>query len=185
MTQADWRLTDAGELFVAVLDRGFGGASADEENPLPVRGRDEGVHPQVYADDGLLRARGVRYFTDDADGAIGEPHFHEAPGQRHRIRHADAERAALPVGQDQSPVANAGILVGVDHIVIAAQAPGIARLGLAVSAQLATRIHRLAELADELLGALRGQARIAPPGCTAHRCQRALLGHVQPWRRRR
>ncbi len=53
-----------GELFVAVLDRGLGGASTDEDNLHPVGGGDQGVHPQVYADDGLLRTRGVWYLAD-------------------------------------------------------------------------------------------------------------------------
>ncbi len=93
-----------------------------------------------------------RDLTDEAHDAIGQPDFHEAPRQSDGLWQANAQRAALAVGQDEAPVANAGVLVGVDHIAIAPQAPRIARLRLAVLAQLPARLHRLAELADDLLG---------------------------------
>jgi hypothetical protein len=66
--------------------------------------------------------------------------------------------------QDEVPVPYPRVLIGVDHIAVPAQAPGIARLSLAVLPQLATRVHRLAELADDLLRALGGEAWIAPFG---------------------
>src|SRR5205823_545705 len=53
-------------------------------------------------------------------------------------------------------------LVGVHHIPVARRAPGIARLAVPVLAQLARRIDRLTELADNLLHGLSGEAGIAP-----------------------
>ena len=50
---ASWPLglvADRAKLLVAVLDRSLGGASADEDDLLPIGGGDEGVHAQVHAD---------------------------------------------------------------------------------------------------------------------------------------
>ncbi len=130
----------------------------------PVCRGNQGVHPQVHPDDGLLWTGGVWHLADESHHAIGEPDFYEATGQRDRTGQPNPQRAARAVGQDQLPVADARILVGIDHIVIATQTPGIARLGLPILAQLAARVHRLAELRDDLLRALCRQARIAALG---------------------
>jgi hypothetical protein len=155
-------LADAGKLFVTVLHRRLGRASTDENDLLPIGGSNQRVHAQVYPDDRLLWARDLRNFTDQAHHAIGEPHLHEPPRQRDGIRQADAQRPAEPVGQNQPPIADTRILIGVDDIVIATQPPRVARLLMTVRAQLATGVYRLAELPDELLRALGRQAGIAP-----------------------
>src|SRR5689334_17468001 len=58
------------------------------------------------------------------------------------------------------PVTDLDRLVGVDHITIAWFAPGIARLGMPVLAQLAGGIDSLAKLSDDLLNRLRVEVRI-------------------------
>jgi hypothetical protein len=155
------RLLDSGELLIAVLHRGLGGASTDENDLRAVGGRDEGVHPQVYPDDSLLVARLIRHFADHAHHAIGQADLHDAPWQRDRFWQADTQRPALAMWQHEPPVTDTRILIGVHHVVIAAQAPGIARLRVAVLPQLAARVHRLRELADDLLGRLRRETWIA------------------------
>jgi hypothetical protein len=157
-------LSDAGELLVAVLDRRLGGTPADEHDFLPVSGGDQGIHAQVYPDHSFLGARGVSYLADQTREAIRQPDFHQPSWQRDRRRQANAERAASAMGQYQPSVLYPRILVGIHHIVIAVQPPRIARLSLAVLAQLAAGVDRLAELADELLCRLCGQAGIAPLG---------------------
>src|SRR5262245_1671321 len=67
------------------------------------------------------------------------------------------------MGQEQAPVTNTRVLIGVDHSMIVRFAPRIPGFRLAVLAQLLARVHRLAELANELLGGLGGDAGM--PGC--------------------
>src|SRR5262249_7886568 len=77
---------------------------------------------------------------------------------------AQAQCATRTMRQDKPPLPYSRVLVGIHHVMIAKPPPGIARLCLAVPAQLATRIHRLAELTNDLLGALGGQTRITALG---------------------
>jgi hypothetical protein len=156
------RLLDFGKLLVAVLDGCLGSVSADEDDLLPVGGGNQGVDAKVYTDDGLLRARRIRDFTGQAHCAIGEARFHEASWHCDGIRQPNPQGAALAVRQHQPPITDTRILVGVDHIMVAQFAPRVTCLGLPIAAQLAAGVYRLAELADDLLRALCGQARIAP-----------------------
>jgi len=151
-------LLQAGQLFIAVLDGGLGRAPTDENDVLPVGRSDQGIHAQVYANDGLLRAWPIGHLANQTHRAIGEARLHEPSGQRDGLGQANAQRPAHTMRQHQLAIADTRVLVGVDHIPIAPQLPRIARLRLAVLAQGAARIHRLTELADESVG------RIAPTG---------------------
>ncbi len=146
------QLLDARELLVAVLDGRLGRAPTYEDDFLSISGGDEGIHPQVHANHRLLRALLVGDLTDEAHHAIGQPDYHEASRDCHGAGETDAHCPTLSVRQDEAPVTNASVLVGVDHIAIVMQTPRITRFCLSILAQLSTRLHGFAELADDLLG---------------------------------
>ena len=83
---------------------------------------------------------------------IGQTDFHEAPRDSHDIGEANTQSPTSTLGQNEAPVADAGILVSVDFITIMTQAPRVACLTLAILAKLPTRLNCFAELANDLLG---------------------------------
>jgi hypothetical protein len=103
----------AGELLVAVLDGGFGSTAADQDHLLAVSGSCKRIDAQVHADYGLLRAWLVRDLADQAHDSIRQAHRHQATRQGDRVGQADTQGAAPTVGQDQSPIADSSVLVGV------------------------------------------------------------------------
>ncbi len=182
----------ASQLLVAVLDGGLGLglglAPADAHHLLAIRGCNAGIDPQVHPDAGLLGARLVGDLADEPHHAIGAPHLPEPARQGDGARQRETPGATLAMRQEEPPVPNARILVGVHPIMSARLPPRIAGLGLAMLAQLAAGVHRLAELPDTLLRALGGARAIAAlgPSLPAHarrpapaQAPRAMRAHHQ------
>src|SRR5262249_426867 len=159
---AGLRVVDIYQGLVAPPSDGLYPAPAHQEDLHAVRGGNQGIHPQVHADDRLLGTWDISDFTDETHDPIRQADFHQAPRQHGGIRQAKARAATRAVRHHQPPFTDTHLLVGVHHVVIVRPAPRIARCCLAGLAQLAARVHRLAALTDELLGRSSGQTRIAP-----------------------
>src|SRR5258706_4748819 len=155
-------LLEAGQCLVTPLDDGLDAAPTHEKHLGAIGCSNERVHTQVHADDSLLGMRRVGHLTGEAHNTERQPHLHQAPRQCHAFRQPDAQRPAGALGQDQSSVADTRILIGVHDIMVMWLAPRISCFRLSVLAQFAARVHCLAELTDDLLGGLRGDAGIPP-----------------------
>src|SRR5262249_50315937 len=138
-------------------------APADQHGTLAIGGGDQGVDPQVHADRRTARWRSVGHCTDQAHTPEGQAHLHQPPEECHPRREAEAQRSGLPIWQEQDPIADTRILVGVGHIPIAPLVPRIPGHWID-HAQPRCCLHGLAELANNLLHALRGELWVAPLG---------------------
>lgn len=63
--------------------------------------------------------------------------------------------------QEQASLPYPGILISVGHVVVTRLFPGIARFCMPFFAELACRVYSLTELANDLLGTLGAESRIA------------------------
>jgi len=148
------------QTLVPILHGGFRRPTTDQDGLLSVCGCQQGIDPQVHADDALLRSRAVFNLTDQTHCRHTEPHFHQSP--RHGDRDGDTEPPTCSMGQQQRSSAQPAILVGIHDMAVSRFFPRIPRFLTAVLAQLARAVHGRTELANDLLRTLGAEAWISP-----------------------
>jgi hypothetical protein len=144
---------------VAILHGGLGRAPTDQNGLLTIRGSKQGIDAQIYADDRLLRPWDIGHITDQSNTAHTEPNFYQP--SRHRDRDRNTQPPTGAMGEVESPMLDARALIRIDDIAIAGLPPGIARIFMAIAAQLTCAMDGFAEFANDVLHALRMQPGIA------------------------